>query len=80
VLVPDEPAGGLGDIARIRVLGREDDERPPELLVERRNDERQGRLRDPCACVRKLPEKRAKSLTLGTLADERMENGSVHDD
>ena len=35
VLVPDEPARGLGDVPRVRVLGREDDERPAELLVER---------------------------------------------
>jgi hypothetical protein len=35
VLVPDEPAGGLGDVARVRVLGREHDERSRQLLVER---------------------------------------------
>jgi hypothetical protein len=80
VLVPDEPAGGLGDVARVRVLGREDDELPAELLVERRDDERKGGLRDPRPCVRKLVEKRAKALTLGELADEWVENGPVHDD
>ena len=35
VLVAEEPARGLGCVARIGVLGREHDERPPELLVDR---------------------------------------------
>jgi hypothetical protein len=37
VLVADEPAGGLGDVTRVGVLRREDDEGPAELLVQRRD-------------------------------------------
>ncbi len=80
VLVSDEPAGGLGDVARVRVLGREDDERPAELFVQRRDQQRERRFRDARACVRELVDERAKALAVGELANERVQHGSVHDD
>ena len=80
MLVAEEPAGGLGDVARVGVLGREDDERPAELLVERRDQQRERRFRDARACVRELLEERAEALAVGELANERVEDGSVHDD
>src|SRR4029450_2429655 len=80
VLVADEPAGGLGDVARIGVLGREHDERPAELLVQRRDQERKRRLRDARAGLRKLLEERAKALAFGELTNQRVQDWSVHDE
>ena len=39
-------AGGFGDVARIRILGQEHDEPALELLVQRREQQRQHRLGD----------------------------------
>ena len=41
VVGADEPARRLGDVARVGVLGQQDDEPSPELLVQRREQERQ---------------------------------------
>ena len=41
-----EPRGALGRVARVCVLGEEDQQPAPELLVQRREDERKRRLRD----------------------------------
>ncbi len=44
-LLPEEPPGSLGRIARVGVLGGEQDERASELLVQRGEQQRQRRLR-----------------------------------
>ena len=80
MLVAEEPARGLGSVARIGVLGREHDERAPELLVDRRQQERKRRLRDAGAGVGQRLEERAEALAVGELANERVEDGSVHDE
>ena len=74
-VVAEEPGGGLGDVARVGVLGREHDERAAELLEEGGNDERERRLGHARAGLGQLLEERAKALTLGELADERVEDG-----
>ena len=77
-LRPEVPRGGLGEVARVGVLGNEDRERPPELLVQRRDDERQRRLRDARARRQRLRELR-QPLVLEQLAHEREENGPLFD-
>ena len=79
-VVAEEPAGRLGDVPRVRVLGREDDERSAELLVERGEEERERGLGDAGARVGQLLEERAEALAVGELADERVEDGPVHDE
>ena len=75
-VVAEEPGGGLGDVARVGVLGREHDERAAELLVRAANDERQRRLGDTRARLGQRLGERAEALTLGELADEGVEHGS----
>jgi hypothetical protein len=43
-VVSEEPGSGLRRVACVRVLGQQAEKRPPELLVERPEDDRQGRL------------------------------------
>ncbi len=74
-VVAEEPGRGLGDVARVRVLGREHDERAAELFVERRDDERQSGLGDTRAGFGQLLEEQAEALALGELTNERVEHG-----
>ena len=74
-VVAEEPGGGLGDVVRVGVLGREHDERAAELLVEGGNDKRQCGLGHARAGLGQLLEERAEALALGELANERVEHG-----
>ena len=74
-VVAEEPGRGLGDVARVGVLGREHDERAAELFVERRDDERQSGLGHARAGFRQLLEEQAEALALGELTNERVEHG-----
>ncbi len=46
-IVAEVPGGGLGGVPGVCVLGEQADERAVEVKVERREDERQCRLRNP---------------------------------
>ena len=78
------PARRLGEVARVGVLGRQRDEPAAELLVERRDDERQRRVRDARADGERLGEL-AQALAPLDLAEERVQHGklerrTVHDE
>ena len=78
------PARRLGEVARVGVLGRQRDEPAAELLVERRHDERQRRVRDARADGERLGEL-AQALAPLDLAEERVQHGklerrTVHDE
>ena len=79
-VVAEEPRGRFGDVPCVRVLGGQDDERPAELLVERRDEERERRLGDAGARVGELFQERAEALAVGELADERVQDRPVHDE
>ena len=79
MLRPEEPACGLGEVARVAVLRDEDREAAFESLVQRRDHQRQGRLGHPSA-LRKGIREGLETFGLGERADERMEYGPVHDD
>ena len=68
----DEPARRLGGVARVGVLGQQADEAPLELLVQRREEERQDRLRDAGA-RRQGSRERLQALEREQLPDERVE-------
>ncbi len=78
-LLAEEPAGRLGGVARVGVVGQEADERPAELLPERGEHERQRRLGDARAGRERLRE-RLQPLVRGELADEGVKDRTVHDD
>ena len=65
----DVPADGLGDVARLLVLGEQADERPPELAVQRREEERERGLRD-ARVRREVVRERAEALARGERVDE----------
>ena len=46
-VIAEEPRGALGGVACILILGREQDERPLELLVQRCEQQGERRLGDP---------------------------------
>jgi len=75
----EEPRDRIGRVARVCVLGQEADERPAERLVQGGEHERQRGFGDPCAGRQRLDEL-CKALVLGELADEGVENGTVHDE
>ncbi len=79
VVGADEPAGRLGDVARVRILGQEHDETTLELLVQRREQQRQYRLGD-ARPRRQGGRERLQALQRQQLPDERMEYRTVHDD
>ena len=79
VVGADEPARRLGDVARVGVLGQQHDEPAPELLVQRREQERQHGLGDAGA-RRQGSRKRLQALEREQLPDERMQYRTVHDD
>ncbi len=56
LLLAEEPGRRLGGVAGVGVLGQQADERPLELLVERREHDRQRRLRDAGARRQRLGE------------------------
>jgi hypothetical protein len=63
------PADRLRDVASFLVLGEEAHERTGELAMERREDERQRRLRH-ASVRRKAVRERAKALARGESLDE----------
>jgi hypothetical protein len=77
--VADKPCNSLREVARVGVLGDEDHERPVELHVQRREQERQRRLGD----ARRRGErfgKRAEAVALAHLVDKGMKDRTVHDE
>ena len=70
----DEPAGRLGEVARVGVLGQEHDEPALELLVQRREQERQHRLGD-AGPGRQGSRERLQALEREQLPDERWSTG-----
>ena len=79
MLGPEKPARCLREVARVRVLGYEDGKPSLEALMQRRDDQRQGRLGHPSAVGERISEG-LETLGLGQLADERVQYGPVHDD
>ena len=83
-LLAEQPARRLGGIAGVRVVREEDDKSPGEALVQRREQQRQYRLRYPRGGGHRLRE-HVEPLVGEQLLDERMEDGSrglgqVHDE
>ena len=83
-LLAEQPARRLGGIAGVRVVREEDDKSPGEALVQRREQQRQYRLRYPRGGGHRLCE-HVEPLVGEQLLDERMEDGSrglgqVHDE
>ena len=78
-VLADVPTGCLGGVAGISVLGREDEERLLEPLVQRGEDERKRRLGHAGASRQGLDE-RGETLAVGELERQRIEDGTVHDD
>ena len=79
VLRPEEPACGLGRVARVGIVGKQADERPLELLVQRRKDERQDRLGDARARRQGLGEA-LEALVRAERVDECVQHRPVHDE
>ena len=73
-LRPEEPGRGVGGVARVLILGHEDDERALELLVERREHERQRRL-GHARPRRQRSGERLEALVGLQLAHERVQDG-----
>src|SRR5262249_57027616 len=67
LLVAQVPGRGFRDVPGVSVLGCEHDERAAELLVERRDDERQRGLGDAGAGIGQFLEERAEALAGGGL-------------
>ncbi len=78
-VVAEEPGGRLGRVPRVRVLGEEADEPAAELLVQRREHERQRRLGHADARRHRVGEL-AEALVVDELLDEGVEYRTVHDD
>ena len=77
-VVAGEPGRRLGCVARVGVLGQHDDQAAIELLVQRREQQRQGRLGD--ARTRRQRSGELLQALLRTEAlDERVEYRPVHD-
>ena len=79
VLLADEPADGLGGVAGVGVLREEHEEAAAELVVERREQERQRRLGDAGARRQRRGE-RGQALVGAEALDERVEERTVHDE
>ncbi len=77
-LLAEEPARSLGRVARIGILGREQDERAAELVVQGGEQERQRRLRDASTRGERRGI-RTETFALAELAHEWMQDGTVHD-
>src|SRR5579884_135978 len=78
-LLAEEPGRRLGDVPRVRVVRQRDDEPALELLVQRRQHERQHRLRYPRARGQRLRE-RAQALVLAEAVDQAVQDRTVHDE
>ena len=78
VLVAEEPGHRFRCVARVCVLGHEQDEPAAELLVERCEQERQRRLGHPRSGGQRLGEG-AETLALAKLGGEWMQDRTVHD-
>jgi hypothetical protein len=78
-LVAEKPGGPFGRVARVLILRRQKHERPFELLVQGREQERQGRLGHPRRRGERLGEL-AQPVSCSKLADERVEDRTVHDE
>ena len=80
---PDEPARRLRSVARVGVLGQQADETTVpglvQVLVQRREQKRQNRLRD-ARSSRQRGRERLQPLELEQLPDKRVEYGTVHDE
>ncbi len=75
----EEPARALGGVARIRILGQENDQTTAQPLVQRGEEQRQRGLRHASPRrqgVRELGE----ALVLDELLDEGVEYRAVHDE
>ena len=79
VVGADEPTGRLGEIAGVGVLRQEHDEPAVELLVQRRQQERQHRLGDTRP-RRQRSRERLQALEREQFPNERMEYRTVHDE
>ena len=77
-LLAEKPRRALGGIARVLVLGREQDEWTVEFLVQRCEQERQRRLGD-ARRGRKGFGKAFEPLALAERRDEGMQDRLVHD-
>ena len=77
LLGAEEPRRALGCVARVGVLGQQDQQPAPELLVQRREDERQRRLRDARAAGQRLREC-LEALARRELRDEGVKGRRVH--
>src|SRR6476469_3351956 len=78
-LVAEEPGGALGGVARVRVLRHEHDELTLEPFVQRREQERQRRLRHAGARGQRVREL-AETLVLDELPNECVQYRTVHDE
>ena len=79
-LLADEPCGGFGGVARVGVLGAEQHQAAFKPLVQRRDDERKRRLGDPGARLRQRVGERLQAVVLEQLANEGVEDRTVHDE
>ena len=70
----EEPARSLGRVPGVGVLGQQHDERAAQLLVQRRQQQRQRRLGDARGRRQRVRE-RGQALVAEQLLDERMEHG-----
>ena len=78
VSLAQEPTSGLSGIARLRVVGEDDDERPAALEEDRGEEERDERLGDARSGGRR--DELAEALALGELAGKGVEGRLVHDE
>jgi hypothetical protein len=81
-LLAEEPGRGLGRVARVRVVREQHAEPAPELLVERREQQRQRRLRDAGARGQRRGEG-GQAVVGAQPGDERVQQRAVledHDD
>ena len=79
VLVAEEPTGCLRCVAGVGILGQQHDQAALQLVVQRRQDERQDGLGDASARRQRAGEL-LEPLLRAEAFDEAVENGTVHDD
>ena len=79
-LVAEEPAGRLGCVARVGVLGQQHDQAALELLVQRRERRAAAPARRRARASAARRRTRWQPLLRAEALDEAVENGTVHDD